>query len=94
MLVEAYPTTVQKSVWTNPKEEYGSWKGIDFKSFYEYWHAQWHHLASVPMHREEKNRKKEGRKRTASSEDAIKEEEPARQGHLWQGGSHLKETGS
>ena len=40
------------------------------------------HLPSVPMHREEKNRKKKGKKRTASSEDVRKEEEPARQGRL------------
>ena len=40
MLVGVYPTTVQKCVWTNLKEEYGSWKEIDFKSFYEDEHAQ------------------------------------------------------
>ena len=41
-------------------------KEIDFKSFYEDGHAQEHHLLSVPMHREEKNRKTKGRKRTVS----------------------------
>ena len=40
MPVGAYRITVQKCVWTNLKEEYGSWKGIDFKSFYEDGHAQ------------------------------------------------------
>ena len=46
------------------------------------------------MNREEKNHKKKSKKRTATSEDARKEEEPARQGDLGKGGSHLKETGS
>ena len=37
--IGAYPTPVQKCLWTNLKEEYGSWKGIDFESFYEDGHA-------------------------------------------------------
>ena len=37
---------------------------------------------------------KKGRPQTTSSEDARKEDEPARQDHQWQEGSHLKETGS
>ena len=52
----ADPTTAQECVWTDLKEEYGSWKGIiiDFKSFYEDRRAQWRHLLSVPVHREKK----------------------------------------
>ena len=42
---------------------------------------------------ETRNRKKKGRKRTTSSTDARKEEEPARQDHPEQEGSHLNETG-
>ena len=47
----AHPTTVHKCVWTGLKEEYGSWKGIDF---YEDRCAQWRHLPSVPVHRDKK----------------------------------------
>ena len=37
---------------------------------------------SVPMHRDKKSHKKKGRKKTTSSKDARKEEEPAHQDHL------------
>ena len=93
MRVGAYSPTVQKCVWTNLQEKSRSWKCDDNNLFYEDRIAQGRHLPSVPMHRDEKNRRKKGRKRTRSSADARKEEEPARQDHLGQEGSHLNETG-
>ena len=86
MLVGAYSQTVQKCVWTNLQEKSRYWKCGDDNLFYEDPIAQGRHLPSVPMHRDKKNHRKKGRKRTRSDTDARKEEEPARQDHLGQEG--------
>ena len=83
MLGGAYPPTVQECVWTNQEGENRCWKVIaddsTCKSFHKDGIAQGHNLPSVPMHKDKKrHRKKKGRKWKTSSEDARKEEEPAR----------------
>ena len=68
-----------------------SWKCGDYNLFYKDRIAQGRHLPSVPC------QCIETRKTTESGWQAVqmpeKEEEPARQDHLGQEGSHLNETG-
>ena len=61
--------------------------------FYKDRIAQVRHSPNVSMHRDKKNHKKKGQKRTTSTTGARKEEEPVDQDHLGQEGSHLNETG-
>ena len=59
---------------TKLQEKYGSWKGVNFRSFRESGIAKGRHLPSVPMHRGKKSCRKKGRMRMSTSKDAIKEE--------------------
>ena len=72
--------TVQECIWTNLQGEYRSWNHLRKRDCQEPSLI----LLSVPMHSlgDKNQHKMLGRKWKMSSEDARKEEEPARQGYI------------